>query len=206
MSVYIYLSTNGVIIHLLRFPRLVIVCSSDAKTRQCRLDSHCNQPSSLINNQLSLAISSRCKISRAIPSCALILPTFFWLQDWRARASLLSLIEIRWRGQLVVTGVDQDCSTASWKPSSLVQKLLKWNLFLPWIPSLRPSKRGQWSDISVAWLCKMHYGYNAYQSAVQRTRSNLTRVGASVSAYPNLLGTKGYVVVVVGASVSLDQV
>jgi hypothetical protein len=90
---------------------------------------------------ISWAISHRCKISLASPNWVLTWQIVFWLQLWRPLTAALNLFPVY-----------QKDSTASWKPSSLVQNASKWNLALLGWTSFGPNRSGHWSNPSVALL------------------------------------------------------
>jgi hypothetical protein len=113
--------------------------------RQCFFNSHLSQFSSCESCWESCAISNLCRIPRARANLFFTCPICCGLHDCSTLANRLSFIEIRSSGH--------DEATTSWKPSSLVQKHSKWNLFFPTDPSFKPSNKGQWSDISlINWI------------------------------------------------------
>ena len=118
-----------------------------------------------------------CKISLAKASWKFTWPTIRSLHLCRLLVVALNFLSKVMKGQGPAGTEVHAEETASWKPPSLGQKDSKWNLRCPGVLSRRPSKRGQWSELSEAKLWSRQLGNISSQSTEQRTLSNFTRVG-----------------------------
>lgn len=106
--------------YLMRERSLTMVLSRDASTKQLFLASLLS-PSPTEICLLSWAISNLWRIFLAIPSCDLTWPTCFCPLDWRTRANLFSLIEIRSMGQTATTDSFHKFATVSRKLGKSIQ-------------------------------------------------------------------------------------
>jgi hypothetical protein len=131
------------------------------------LSLFCNQVSKFDRVLWSWAISNWCRTSLARPNWVFTCPTFFWLQLWSALIVALNLFARVSKGQEVAWTEDQAVSTACWK----------WAL--AGCTSFSPKRSGQWSEPSLALLCKRQFGKSCSYSEEQNTLSSLTSVGVS---------------------------
>jgi hypothetical protein len=158
---------------------LAIVLLKEARARLCffRLFFSHNSPGD--SGRLSCAILNRCRISRAKASWNFTLPTVLLVHLCNPLVTALNFRSSVEKGHGPVGTDAHAADTASWNPSSLVQKDSKWNLRRPDLLSWRPSKSGQWSESSEARLWSKQLGNLSSQSTEHKTLSSFTKVGES---------------------------
>jgi len=165
--------------HEMRDLQRAIVCCREERAKECSLSLFRNHNSKLERTRWSCVISNWCRTSVARLHWLLMCPTFFWLQLWRALMVALNFFARVLKGQDVEWTEDHANSTVSWKPSRVGQKDSKWNRALAGCTSFRPNRSGQWSEPSLAMLCKRQFGKSCSHSVEQKTLSSLTSVAES---------------------------